>query len=178
MSSMEDRPARKWAGLLGRIKRLTGGGERSESNFKRANDSAERRLSEFLEKEFGTSDVNEMAVFPRWLTDESVKYYCKLFDEDIRIIRDRQESQLKLLISLGLVAIVAGLWVASFGGIYLVVGAVTIVIGLALCVGTPRALPPTPSAKIGNQELFVLLRHQDVAREFLSRINEQRGRLG
>lgn len=178
MSSMEDRPARKWAGLLGRIKRLTGGGEWSESNFKRANDSAERHLSEFFEKEFGTSDVNEMAAFPRWLTDESVKYYCALFDDDIRKIRDRQESQLKLLISLGLVAIVAGLWAAIFGGVYLVTGAAMIVMGFALCVGTPRALPATPSAEIGNQELFVLLRHQDVAREFLRRINEQRGRLG
>lgn len=178
MSSKEDGTLKKSGGSVSIIGRLRGRGELYALNLKMVNDRAEQRLSEFLDKEFDTHAVDELAVFPQWLTDEAIAYYCAMFDGEITALRRKEERRLRVARSAGVGVLVAGLSTAALGGVYAIVGALGGLVGLALTVGASRAFPQTPGATVGNQDLFVLLSYQSAARERLRRINRQRGNAG
>lgn len=178
MSSEYDSLPKKFASSLPSMKRLSGWADLGTTHLKNANETAEQRLFDFLDKEFDTHCINELAAFPKWLIDEAIAYYCVKFEGDIRSRREKERQKFRMLFILGLFIIVVGIVTALIGDPYLMIGAATTLSGLALSVGAPKAFPRNPSAKVGDQELFVLLNCQAVAKDFLRRVNEQRANPG
>lgn len=175
MSSEYNSLLKKFASSLPSMKRLSGWTDLQEAtDLKKADETAEQFLFEFLDKEFNTHCIYELAAFPNWLTDEAIAYYCAKLEENIKNRRAKEKQKFRLFFLLGLFTIVVGIGTALIGAPYLIVGAATTLSGLVLSVGAPKAFPLSPSAKVGDQELFVLLNCQAVAKDFLRRINEQR----
>lgn len=151
---------------------------RYDANFKKASQRALDRIGAFFAKEFGTQSIDELAALPKSRTDAAFSKFSASFENEINELREKDGGKRVVRVLIGIVALVAGLGMFAAKGLFLLLGGLTVIVGLSFVFAALVAFPKNPSAEHDNQDLFLALRCQQIAEALRKRVNDKRADLG
>ena len=151
---------------------------RYDANFKNVSQRALDRIGAFIDREFGTQNIEELAALPKSRTDAAFSKFSASFDNEINELREKEGGKRTLLIVIALVLGIGGLVAFLAKWTFSPLGILGVILGFGLLIGAFNAYPAKPNALSGNQDLFLALRCQQIAEALRKRVNDKRADLG